>query len=631
MNKIFLFICIGLILVVGLFFYFNNSEESNIEEIKKNNLNIKDYALEDTGVTYGSDWENYTSNGITRTITGVSNIPVEDGYLPFNQVYNVSREGRFIKISGLDFNVTLDWGIILKNGQTRDSQWILENYPAVSGILKPKHFRNLIEWDFDLDMRNIPRIVRENVRGFYFNLHSAEGNINYGDVQLIDNVIYFKDASLSFQKEIDKGVDITINRTHIVYNNLQAMVVDGVFTSDPVIEDTANPATNITIEYSSISSDLDIELNEVGEDDNDSLSFFNWDRETSFNLIIPENNSELSWDNNYINKTYDDKVISFYTKSENEFEFDVIIFDNSENEFEFDLDTENLVYFYQGRLDDEENNYTHCNSTDCWDENEVNWIHRPIDVVGSYAVYHNSKANNEYKTGKAFHIYRPKVYDAEGNEVWGELEIIDNKLKVFVPQDFLDEATYPVRIDPSFGYTTVGAGSVTYSASRGHALSAQHYTASSGDTIKNFSINGYTYGSTATLQIAAYNLTSGVYDHRVSTATTLSYSGTVKEWHTTSGVSQSLTSGQTYGVAYAAQTGTNRMSYDSATGGQLYSQSSTLADVWSNFAVGTRIISMYASYDTGGAPPADCWTIESGKLIIPSTCKYYTNDGEGFN
>src|SRR3990167_6964730 len=89
---------------------------------------------------------------------------------------------------------------------------------------------------------------------------------------------------------------------------------------------------------------------------------------------------------------------------------------------------------------------------------------RPENVVGSYAVYHATKggmndiAGMEYKVGKAFHIYRPKVTDANGAEIWGELNIDEQNglLTVTVDQNFLDNAVYPVIVDPTLGYTSIG-------------------------------------------------------------------------------------------------------------------------------------------------------------------------------
>src|SRR3990167_3559264 len=88
---------------------------------------------------------------------------------------------------------------------------------------------------------------------------------------------------------------------------------------------------------------------------------------------------------------------------------------------------------------------------------------RPPEVIGSYAVYHSTKggmndaAGMEYKVGKFCHIYRPKAIDANGVEVWADLVIENGVLSVTVPQKFLDDAVYPVRVDPTVGYTTDGA------------------------------------------------------------------------------------------------------------------------------------------------------------------------------
>lgn len=98
---------------------------------------------------------------------------------------------------------------------------------------------------------------------------------------------------------------------------------------------------------------------------------------------------------------------------------------------------------------------------------------RPENVVGSYAVYHktkgglNSSRGHEYKAGKAFHIYRPKITDDNGSEIWGELNIDEAKgeLTVTVDQTFLDNASYPVIVDPTFGYTSIGTSGSTSVAS----------------------------------------------------------------------------------------------------------------------------------------------------------------------
>jgi len=141
------------------------------------------------------------------------------------------------------------------------------------------------------------------------------------------------------------------------------------------------------------------------------------------------------------------------------------------NVFSLPIQSENLKFYYQPPLYEEygfsepfSNSTFSVNATHVMRLINGSWVneaYRPENVVGSYAVYHAYKMNNEYKTGKAFHIYRPKVTDSAGNEVWCNLKISDGFLKIEIPQDFLDNAIYPIVIDPTFGFETKG-GSGTY-------------------------------------------------------------------------------------------------------------------------------------------------------------------------
>jgi hypothetical protein len=93
---------------------------------------------------------------------------------------------------------------------------------------------------------------------------------------------------------------------------------------------------------------------------------------------------------------------------------------------------------------------------------------RPDNVVGSYAVYHKAKRNHvtglmNYGTGKAFHVYRPKLIDADGVETWGTLEYSNGTLTVSIPQQALNSARYPAIVDPTFGYTSIGASNFAIS------------------------------------------------------------------------------------------------------------------------------------------------------------------------
>jgi len=83
---------------------------------------------------------------------------------------------------------------------------------------------------------------------------------------------------------------------------------------------------------------------------------------------------------------------------------------------------------------------------------------RPENVVDSYAV-HWKKKNNKYKTGKFCHIYRIKAIDKDGNWTWCKQDITGKIWTIEIPQEFLDDAVYPIVIDPVLGYDIPGASS----------------------------------------------------------------------------------------------------------------------------------------------------------------------------
>jgi hypothetical protein len=144
-------------------------------------------------------------------------------------------------------------------------------------------------------------------------------------------------------------------------------------------------------------------------------------------------------------------------------EFDTILYEKPEtNSIDYPIETKGLTFYYQPPLNQEnQKEGITCTETTCYDKDGKVTSFRPESVVGSYAVYHESKQGDfsksggqNYKTGKAFHVYRPKVTDASGKETWGTLNIDDQNrtLTVTVDQDWLNTATYPVTIDPIFGY-----------------------------------------------------------------------------------------------------------------------------------------------------------------------------------
>ena len=143
-------------------------------------------------------------------------------------------------------------------------------------------------------------------------------------------------------------------------------------------------------------------------------------------------------------------------------EADVILKEKPDsNKIVFNIETQGLKFYYQPKLTQEEKD------KGCL---------RPPDIIGSYAVYHDTQDKflktkaeaDKYQTGKAFHIFRPRMKDGAGNECWGELNIDEKKgtLTITIPQEFLDKAVYPVchAAGLTFGYTTNGGTALAVTA-----------------------------------------------------------------------------------------------------------------------------------------------------------------------
>lgn len=276
------------------------------------------------------------------------------------------------------------------------------------------------------------------------------------------------------------------------------------------------------------------------------------------------------------------------------------------NTLTYTLDTKGLDFFYQPPLDQEEqpSKIYSCNATDCFNGNGELITHRPENVVGSYAAYYAAVTQNiengkEYRTGKAFHIYRPYAVDTKGTTVWADLliDITTNTFTIAIPQQFLDEAIYPVLVDPTFGYTSSGASNA---GGTGPVLT-NFTTNNEGGTITNISTNCNTYfGTTQSMGNAIYN-TSGAAlpDARLATdAGDVVITGT--GWFTTN-VSVNITANTVYWLGYFLNASSILgIAYDSSTAGNEQSRTDAF-ETWPDpFGTPTfslaRKVSIYATY-----------------------------------
>jgi len=289
-----------------------------------------------------------------------------------------------------------------------------------------------------------------------------------------------------------------------------------------------------------------------------------WDNETNFSIrrMREWDNPTISTAEGKVRFIDTDEEVHIYEKpdiaEDGGLEIELVLKTKPDtNRFDFSIQTKELDFFYQPEITDEEAEQSRGEGDERTLE-EIKREMRPENVVGSYAVYHKTGRNNrvggkEYKTGKAFHIYRPHVVDAGGKETWGELSIdVDTSLlTVTVPQKFLDTAQYPVIVDPTFGYTSVG-GTTDYG---GRIAGSPAYTYSDKSRVYKFTVSEDFVVSSMSAYIAplssdGVSVKCAIFSSDLSTKhyeTASSDSGTTSGWKERSITSaSSLASGDYY-------------------------------------------------------------------------------------
>jgi len=184
----------------------------------------------------------------------------------------------------------------------------------------------------------------------------------------------------------------------------------------------------------------------------------------------------------------------FHIDSEGRLKWD-IIFDEkpSTNVFRWKIKgSPGVAFHYQGELSQEDID---------------GGCTRPDWAVGSYAVYGN-KSGNGFLTGKLMHIPRPFCVDANGIERWADIVIDEPWLTITMPQEYLDSCTYPMRLDPTFGYTTAGASGLTCSAN--YVTLSGPMTLSEAGTVSSVTARTMAEGA-MNVRFALYSLSGSTY------------------------------------------------------------------------------------------------------------------------
>jgi len=272
----------------------------------------------------------------------------------------------------------------------------------------------------------------------------------------------------------------------------------------------------------------------------------------------------------------------FFKETEQGIDFDIVLERKPRtNVFSYQVRSKNLAWYFQPALTRAEIRQG---------------CYRPETAVGSYAVYHQSKRNGIYETGKAFHISRPVVVDRNGERSWAKLRYRDGQLDVVVDPAFLRRAAYPVIVDPTFGYTTAGASS--YASGPNYMLICPLQALSEAGTLTGMSVYGRYLNSGDNIQLAVYD----------SDGDLVANTGAIGLVYPNGWVSGDLTSNPSaaagdYYLAYEVSATNSRVSYDSAASAAFYKSNSYgtwPASIASKISSNSWVFSMYVTYTASG-------------------------------
>jgi len=260
-------------------------------------------------------------------------------------------------------------------------------------------------------------------------------------------------------------------------------------------------------------------------------------------------------------------------------EFEIVLKQRpASNVISLPIKSKGLKFYYQGPLTKGEKN---------------KGIVRPDEVMGSYAVYHESKKDGKYKTGKAFHIYRPKIIDKNGDWTWGELNIdgAQGVLTITIDQAWLNNAAYPVVVDPEFGYMSIGSSSIPIeNIARGSVFMAE--------LMRPNNITAYLEntdsGASHTAKYAIYKASDSTL---VAQTVEVTVPASGKDWYEGLYISPPDLSAQDYALAARGNSGNILMYFDEGTPNQGVSQAINYTADWPEIASFSYDNNIYSIYD----------------------------------
>lgn len=306
-------------------------------------------------------------------------------------------------------------------------------------------------------------------------------------------------------------------------------------TVTPTSEYTVAQNTYYKAQVTDPTRKIEIEIGDSKQPDfRPQFKTLHWDNECNFSLRLADDSGETptvdtSPDGSKVLWATSKREAHFYTQpgdEDGQFEFEIILKEQPlTNVITFTMQSKGLTFTKQGPLTDEIDGefVVTATETEGYDAKGRLTTIRPENVVGSYAVS-TSKRNHiqgdkNYRTGKAFHIYRPRLEDATGAWVWGELNIDEPNglLTVTIPEKFLATAAYPIHhaAGLQIGYTSIGASTTATGANL--FVSGRFASGGAGDA-NTGTLNIYCNAGTA-FPAAVYANNAGTIDSQAKLST----------------------------------------------------------------------------------------------------------------
>ncbi len=267
----------------------------------------------------------------------------------------------------------------------------------------------------------------------------------------------------------------------------------------------------------------------------------------------------------------------FFKKDYKSLKHDIVIPSKPlSNHFTFDLTfSENLRFDHQDTLENDWIRFSKNGTVPVMGCNTLQEYlasnRRPENIINSYVVKLIGKKNNQYLTGKFCHIERVKFIDSTKKEIWAEqlIEVTSPgraTWTITVDQAWLDNAVYPIVLDPVMGYNSIGGSNEPSPTEM--FFGCRYVTEASGGDIDDLNVYCDRSGAGVYFIVGVYDDTSGTLDgqDKVSANETILACPQSPAWITDSGITGTLTGSTDYWIAMELDYGLTFF-YDTVTAG----------------------------------------------------------------